>query len=209
MSSSDEMCNFYLMFYGDSTQKSSRLSCNQENHPSISASFPSDSDTALEVSASAGSEAAKPRTPGSPLDERDGVTRKQMATEGSTKLPIEENRPPTSPEPEKEVILPEWKGEAVGEWEGVHVNKAEPQEVQTTFSTVDDKELTSDVKGIIYTDDVDENPAPDLSTFRVVTDWPSLSSAEQLELGQVSGVALNSKGNIVIFHRGNRVWDAR
>ncbi|XP_048451120.1 peptidyl-glycine alpha-amidating monooxygenase A isoform X4 [Rhincodon typus] len=34
-------------------------------------------------------------------------------------------------------------------------------------------------------------------------DWPG----EKLELGQVSGVALDSKNNLVIFHRGNHVWD--
>ncbi|XP_069748524.1 peptidyl-glycine alpha-amidating monooxygenase B isoform X3 [Narcine bancroftii] len=36
-----------------------------------------------------------------------------------------------------------------------------------------------------------------------VVNWPG----EKLKLGQVSGVALDSKNNLVIFHRGNHVWD--
>ncbi|XP_077318455.1 peptidyl-glycine alpha-amidating monooxygenase isoform X1 [Lithobates pipiens] len=36
-----------------------------------------------------------------------------------------------------------------------------------------------------------------------VTDWPGL----KLKLGQVSGLALDPNDNLVIFHRGNHVWD--
>ncbi|KAM5191313.1 peptidyl-glycine alpha-amidating monooxygenase isoform 3-T3 [Mantella aurantiaca] len=36
-----------------------------------------------------------------------------------------------------------------------------------------------------------------------VIDWPGL----KLKLGQVSGLALDPNNNLVIFHRGNHVWD--
>ncbi|MEE6459902.1 hypothetical protein FKM82_000764 [Ascaphus truei] len=36
-----------------------------------------------------------------------------------------------------------------------------------------------------------------------VVDWPGM----KLNVGQVSGLALDSKNNLVIFHRGNHVWD--
>ncbi|XP_068103574.1 peptidyl-glycine alpha-amidating monooxygenase isoform X5 [Hyperolius riggenbachi] len=36
-----------------------------------------------------------------------------------------------------------------------------------------------------------------------VTDWPGL----KLKLGQVSGLALDPNNNLVIFHRGDHVWD--
>ncbi|XP_048383206.2 peptidyl-glycine alpha-amidating monooxygenase A isoform X4 [Stegostoma tigrinum] len=42
-----------------------------------------------------------------------------------------------------------------------------------------------------------------VSHLEEAVDWPG----EKLELGQVSGVALDSKNNLVIFHRGNHVWD--
>uniref|UniRef100_A0A8C1AYT8 Peptidylglycine alpha-amidating monooxygenase n=1 Tax=Cyprinus carpio carpio TaxID=630221 RepID=A0A8C1AYT8_CYPCA len=35
-----------------------------------------------------------------------------------------------------------------------------------------------------------------------VSDWPEAD----LQLGQVSGLALNSKGDLIIFHRGDHVW---
>ncbi|XP_078070845.1 peptidyl-glycine alpha-amidating monooxygenase B isoform X2 [Mustelus asterias] len=42
-----------------------------------------------------------------------------------------------------------------------------------------------------------------VSHLEEAVDWPG----EKLKLGQVSGVALDSKDNLVIFHRGNHVWD--
>lgn len=36
-------------------------------------------------------------------------------------------------------------------------------------------------------------------------DWPGV----YLLPGQVSGVALDPKNNLVIFHRGNHVWDVK
>lgn len=40
--------------------------------------------------------------------------------------------------------------------------------------------------------------------YDIVKGWPKLGEEH---LGQVSGVALDSKGNVIVFHRGNRVWD--
>lgn len=36
-----------------------------------------------------------------------------------------------------------------------------------------------------------------------VPNWPE----KELNLGQISGVSVNSQGQPVIFHRGRRVWD--
>ena len=44
--------------------------------------------------------------------------------------------------------------------------------------------------------------------FSAVTDidgWPS--SETEVSLGQVSGVAVDSQGNVHIFHRATRPWD--
>ena len=38
-----------------------------------------------------------------------------------------------------------------------------------------------------------------------VPDWPPKATADQL--GQLSGVAIDSYGNAVIFHRGDRTWN--
>lgn len=39
--------------------------------------------------------------------------------------------------------------------------------------------------------------------YDLVKDWPKLGKET---LGQVSGVALDSSGNVIIFHRGKRTW---
>lgn len=36
-------------------------------------------------------------------------------------------------------------------------------------------------------------------------EWPGLD----LKLGQVSGLALDPENNLVIFHRGDHVWDEK
>lgn len=46
-----------------------------------------------------------------------------------------------------------------------------------------------------------DNSRPDVP--QEVPNWPR----NDLQLGQVSGVSVNSKGQPVIFHRGPRVWD--
>ncbi|XP_031572438.1 peptidyl-glycine alpha-amidating monooxygenase-like [Actinia tenebrosa] len=40
--------------------------------------------------------------------------------------------------------------------------------------------------------------------YDLVKDWPKLGKET---LGQVSGVALDSIGNVILFHRGKRTWD--
>ncbi|XP_053557496.1 peptidyl-glycine alpha-amidating monooxygenase isoform X3 [Bombina bombina] len=44
---------------------------------------------------------------------------------------------------------------------------------------------------------------PGDSHLEEVVDWPGLN----LKLGQVSGLALDANNNLVIFHRGDHVWD--
>lgn len=39
-----------------------------------------------------------------------------------------------------------------------------------------------------------------------VPDWPA---SETPKLGQVSGVTINSKGEVLVFHRVNHVWNGQ
>ncbi|ODN03814.1 Peptidyl-glycine alpha-amidating monooxygenase B [Orchesella cincta] len=41
------------------------------------------------------------------------------------------------------------------------------------------------------------------STFKAINSWPDSS----ITIGQASGVDFDTAGNIVVFHRGDRVWD--
>ena len=48
------------------------------------------------------------------------------------------------------------------------------------------------------------SPPPQGQTYQVVRDWPQLPVG--VILGQVSGIDLDSKGNIYVFHRAGRIW---
>jgi peptidylamidoglycolate lyase len=48
-------------------------------------------------------------------------------------------------------------------------------------------------------------PPPHGETYRLVPNWPRLPDG--LILGQVSGVDVDSKGNVFVFHRAERVWN--
>ena len=48
-----------------------------------------------------------------------------------------------------------------------------------------------------------------ITELTVVPKWPSILPEDKLTLGQVGGVATDSKGNVYIFHRGSRTWGGR
>lgn len=47
-------------------------------------------------------------------------------------------------------------------------------------------------------------PAPIGQPYALVPDWPQLPAT--MRLGQVSGVGVNSQGQVFVFHRADRVW---
>lgn len=47
-------------------------------------------------------------------------------------------------------------------------------------------------------------PAPSGQPYHLITNWPQLP--EGMALGQVSGVAVDSQGQVFVFHRADRVW---
>jgi peptidylamidoglycolate lyase len=47
-------------------------------------------------------------------------------------------------------------------------------------------------------------PGPTGQPYQLVPDWPQLPAA--MRLGQVSGVGVNSQGQVFVFHRADRVW---
>jgi peptidylamidoglycolate lyase len=47
-------------------------------------------------------------------------------------------------------------------------------------------------------------PPPSGEAYRLVTDWPKLPGGRTL--GQVSGLGVDSRGNVFVFHRAERVW---
>lgn len=70
-----------------------------------------------------------------------------------------------------------------------------------TASSGTSKETTSEEQSLEDVSSEDPLDKPDVP--RPVKNWPE----ENLKLGQVAGVSVNSALQPVIFHRGDRVWD--
>ncbi|XP_032239436.2 peptidyl-glycine alpha-amidating monooxygenase A [Nematostella vectensis] len=64
---------------------------------------------------------------------------------------------------------------------------------------------SSEEEGSGMMDPAQENPLNKLR-YHLVENWPLLG---QETLGQVSAVALDMRGNVVVFHRGSRAWDLK
>jgi hypothetical protein len=43
----------------------------------------------------------------------------------------------------------------------------------------------------------------------VVAGWPNALLSDEVNLGQISGIATDSGGHVHLFHRGTHVWDYR
>ena len=48
--------------------------------------------------------------------------------------------------------------------------------------------------------------ACDDAAITEVEGWMKMQPTDHLVLGQISGIATDSKGNLHVFHRGDRVW---
>ena len=48
-------------------------------------------------------------------------------------------------------------------------------------------------------------PPPSGETYRLVPNWPRLPNG--IALGQVSGIGIDSSGDVFVFHRAERVWE--
>ncbi|XP_048077034.1 peptidyl-glycine alpha-amidating monooxygenase isoform X33 [Ursus arctos] len=155
--SSDEMCNLYIMYYMEAKHAVSFMTCTQNVAPDLFRTIPPEANIPIPVK--------------SEMVMMHGHHKGQTETE---------NRDKTS-------LLQQPKGEEeVLEQEDVKP----PLEIEQLWSR---KEKTPNVRGHVLED------------FHVeeALDWPGV----YLLPGQVSGVALDLQNNLVIFHRGDHVWD--
>ncbi|XP_050402331.1 peptidyl-glycine alpha-amidating monooxygenase B isoform X2 [Patella vulgata] len=123
----DEMCNFYMMFYTDSSVTRTFSECGGSHYPNLVQSLPADSD--------------KPLPPNPLLDEKAGHHHHHPHT--------------TVVKPVETPTLPPQTGQS--------------KETDLIFES----------------------------------QWPN----ENVEIGQVSGVATDDDGLVYVFHRGSRQWD--
>ncbi|XP_027461572.1 peptidyl-glycine alpha-amidating monooxygenase isoform X14 [Zalophus californianus] len=151
--SSDEMCNLYIMYYMEAKHAVSFMTCTQNVAPDLFRTIPPEANIPIPVKSD------------------------MVMMHGHHKET--ENKDKTS-------LLQQPKGEEMLEQEAVKP----PLEIEELWSR---KEKTPNVRGHVLKD------------FHIeeALEWPGV----YLLPGQVSGVALDLKNNLVIFHRGDHVWD--
>ncbi|XP_040198848.1 peptidyl-glycine alpha-amidating monooxygenase isoform X4 [Rana temporaria] len=125
--SSDEMCNMYIMYYMEAAHSSSYMTCVRTGDPALFRHIPEIANIPVPVSSD------------------------MVMAHGSHK----------------------------------HMKEHEERNIQQQPKREEEQVMDQDVH------------------LEEVTDWPGLN----LKLGQVSGLALDPNDNLVIFHRGNHVWD--
>ncbi|EMP32480.1 Peptidyl-glycine alpha-amidating monooxygenase [Chelonia mydas] len=229
---SDEMCNFYIMYYMEAKHAVSYMTCTQNINPDMFRNIPQEANIPIPVKSD-----MIMMTHGHHHEE----TKK---TDDSFSL--------KQPKREEEEVLDQGDfysliSKLLGEREDVvHVHKYNPTEKA-------ESDLVAEIANVVQKKDLgwfdarevtnhDERANTSLARNRIhkfhrlestlrppenrhvslqhgegssekehtgdfhieeAVDWPGVN----LKLGQVSGLALDPKNNLVIFHRGDHVWD--
>ncbi|XP_036081830.1 peptidyl-glycine alpha-amidating monooxygenase isoform X14 [Rousettus aegyptiacus] len=148
--SSDEMCNLYIMYYMEAKHAVSFMTCTQNVAPDVFRGIPPEANIPIPVK--------------SDMVMMHGHHKGKIETENKDKMSL--------------LQQPKRAEEEVLEQDKLVLQASYQQEKRTWDSQTD---------------------------FHVeeALDWPGV----YLLPGQVSGVALDPKNNLVIFHRGDHVWD--
>uniref|UniRef100_A0A8C1ZBI2 Peptidylglycine alpha-amidating monooxygenase n=1 Tax=Cyprinus carpio TaxID=7962 RepID=A0A8C1ZBI2_CYPCA len=218
--SSDEMCNFYIMYYMDNTHAVPYMNCGDDGSSELFRNIPSEANIPIPV------------TPDHMMS---------MKHESAPHKDVVELQ---EPKREEEVLdqgdLYSLLSKLLGEREDVaHMHKYSPAEAaraQTRlmaeidsimqkkdlgwprlgYKTKEDAILVRDRVHKFHQLESTVSPSRILSLFSEgffrlnhtgahlveVSDWPEAG----LQLGQVSGLALKSNGDLIIFHRGDHIW---
>ncbi|KAK7820460.1 hypothetical protein U0070_011501 [Myodes glareolus] len=187
--SSDEMCNLYIMYYMEAKYAVSFMTCTQNVAPEMFRTIPAEANIPITVK--------------SDMVMMHGHHKE---TENKDKTGLAQQ-----PKHEEEEVLEQGDfysllSKLLGEREGVvHVHRHNPAEKADSGS-----DPLAEIANIVQKKDLGrpdarEGAEREERDFHVeeALDWPGV----YLLPGQVSGVALDSKNNLVIFHRGDHVWD--
>uniref|UniRef100_A0A674K2R5 Peptidylglycine alpha-amidating monooxygenase n=1 Tax=Terrapene triunguis TaxID=2587831 RepID=A0A674K2R5_9SAUR len=226
---SDEMCNFYIMYYMEAKHAVSYMTCTQNINPDMFRNIPQEANIPIPVKS-------------------DMI----MMTHGHHHEGKKKISSLKQPKREEEEVLDQGDfysliSKLLGEREDVvHVHKYNPTEKA-------ESDLVAEIANVVQKKDLgwfdarevtnhDERANTSLARNRIhkfhrlestlrppenrhfslqrdegswekehtgdfhieeAVDWPGVN----LKLGQVSGLALDPKNNLVIFHRGDHVWD--
>ena len=176
----DEMCNFYIMYYSSAERlQYSGGDCGEQDHSEIFKKFPPGSDTPLVHS----------------HNFKD--TSKQVVNPVTITATVHAKMP-----------------QGISHVKVTHITSSRKEDVidslqtkiQPVVPTVSSMIVPSEPVKPLTQARANEQHYPEL---HVVADWPILTALEQSKLGQVTGVSVDSKGQVIVFHRGGRIWDDR
>lgn len=180
----DEMCNLYLMYYTDPSLGSEFSSCGWETYPIITHNLPPDNDVPLppnplleEHAKGQNLHKEHPFEYSISKDEPIKVEKK-----GHTHQYLQDNRYPAKP--------------GGYEYEDA-TNYPQPQQVLQRWKAPADTPRPALMEA--------SRKAKQLKilAFNTASDW----GQEEVPYGQVVAVALDSAGDVVVFHRGEKSWD--
>ncbi|RXG68440.1 Peptidyl-glycine alpha-amidating monooxygenase [Armadillidium vulgare] len=193
--SDDEMCNLYLMYYTDAVTGSESGVCGEETYRMLTASLPLSSDKPLPPNP-----ALEEMTRGENVNKQKEVTYTNVFNEAK---PIEvEKKTQSRKDPQPS--------------EGKYQLKPKPVELYNEYGSADSenvdrtqfigKNSKSKAQKELSKETLVSSPRKGKilnSEFQVVDNW----GPTNYSLGQVTAVSIDSRGDVVIFHRADRIWD--
>ncbi|XP_035663616.1 peptidyl-glycine alpha-amidating monooxygenase B-like isoform X1 [Branchiostoma floridae] len=197
--SSDEMCNFYMMYYTDPLRGETFKEC----------SYPGDAEFFKDIPATSMVVPDAPEGGGLKEGWEEHVHMHHhhshgMGEEDMTGMDESTTRKSATSTPAKPPTLPEQKV-TTKQTEGkpnVITEKTKTVAREQHLSTESGTTKQREDSGVASLESTAGSQYTDL---RLVPGWPDKSLGS---LGQVAGVGVDSSGNVVIFHRGDHVWDA-
>lgn len=181
----DEMCNLYLMYYTNRDKGSESGGCGGEFFPSVTVNLPADSDVPL---------------PPNPLLEehahgqnkhKEKAFLYKTVADGSIEL---EKKAHSRKNPQLDSRY-QTKTAAFGEYEDTG-EFLSPHRFQT-------QQKPQDTQQPVLNETLRKGKQLKSSAYHVIPKW----GQKEVEYGQVVAVALDSHGDVVVFHRGERSWD--
>uniref|UniRef100_A0A672MXP2 Peptidylglycine alpha-amidating monooxygenase n=1 Tax=Sinocyclocheilus grahami TaxID=75366 RepID=A0A672MXP2_SINGR len=218
--SNDEMCNFYIMYYMDNTRAVPYMNCGDDGSSELFRNIPSEANIPIPVSpdhmmSMKHESLQEPKKEEEVLDQGDLYSllskllgEREDAVHMHKYNPAEAARTQTRLMAEIDSIMQKkalgWprlgyktKEDAMLARDRVHkFHQLESTVSPSRSRTVPARQPTT---GAAQRDQPGGFRPPHLVE---VSDWPEAD----LQLGQVSGLALNSNGDLIIFHRGDHIW---
>ncbi|XP_064111152.1 peptidyl-glycine alpha-amidating monooxygenase B-like isoform X2 [Macrobrachium nipponense] len=186
--SSDEMCNLYLMYYTNRNTGSETGGCGLESFEEITRNLPLDSDVPLPPNP-----LLEEHAHGTHTNHKEEITYNTVVNSDiemekkahSRKNPQPDNKYPARP---KQIQYNEYD---------------EPNNFGQTSQLPQGRQMPKDVQEPVLVESSRKDKQLKISGYKVLSEW----SQKELKYGQVVAVALDSKGDVVVFHRGERAWD--